>query len=146
MDFITELSTLRNSILAERDDERNKNALNKFIEFLTQLLTKSKDDVQTALINFVKNMPAINNPSITKEYIIPSDNNLGCNLFFNQEGGKHIKDFINSITKTTFKEFHITIKDSTEYPKPVSYSSPIVPGVAKASPVLKITVRYEVNL
>ena len=134
MDFINELNTLRNERLSEINDERNKESLNKFTEYITNLLNNNKDNVQSALRNFVKNMPNITTPSITKDYMIPSDNVKGFDLFFKQEGGKNVKNFIKNITETTYEGFHITIKDSTEHNK------------AHISATLKITARFEINL
>lgn len=139
MDFINELNTLRNERLSEISDERNKEALKKFTDYMINLLNNNKEYVQDALRNFVKNMPSITTPSITKEYMVPSDNSKGFDLFFKQEGGKNVKDFIKNITETTYEGFHITIKDSTEYTKSSSNSYQLTLAY-------KITVRYEVNL
>ena len=135
MDFINELNTLRNERIAEINDEINIESLKKFNEYMTTLFTTNNHIVKAALKNFVKNKPNVTNPSIVKDYVIPSNKSKGFDLFFKQEGGKNVKLFINSITESVYNGFNITIKDSTEYNKSLGVNT-----------IHKITVRFEIDL
>lgn len=113
MDFIKELCLIRNQKLAEIENETNKKSLNKFTEYLTKLFIDSQKGLFIAFKHYVTNNPTNKNPAIVKHYSISAEYVDGLYLFFNQEGGKNVKEFISSITETVYKGFHISIKNNT---------------------------------
>jgi hypothetical protein len=146
MDFIKDLNSLREAKLAEIKDEKRKVILEKFTEYITKLFIDNKNEIQTAFKNCVINHPHYDTHTVEKEFYISNDDALGIEIFFEQEGGKYVDEFIKNITETEYKGFKITIKNTTEYPKsyPNIPGMP-VPGVARHSPAYKIFVRFAID-
>jgi hypothetical protein len=123
MEFIKELNTIRNKKLAEICDENNKKQLDNFLIYITTLFIDKKTDIHNSFTHYVINNPRNCKPSILREYTIDKKYANGFELFFTQEGGKYVKEFITQITESDYKGFHITIKNNTVYPKGYTYIS-----------------------
>jgi hypothetical protein len=139
MEFIKELNSLRNEKLAEIQNELNKKKLGGFIQYITKLFIDSQVAIQIAFKHYVSNNPVDKNPAIVKNYSISTTDVEGLDLFFNQEGGKYVKEFISLITETYYKGFHITIKNITESKRTYSYFD------AAEQYDYKIQVRFQIN-
>jgi hypothetical protein len=134
MDFIETLKILRNEKLEEVDSLENKKKIDTFRDYLINLFKANKQKIHTDFSNYIIAKPKESRPSINKEYSIPSEYTASLQLFFNQENGRHVKDFIKEITQEIYKGVHITIKNrlviSKEYMQPSTY---------------KLMVHFEIN-
>jgi hypothetical protein len=139
MDFIKELCHLRSEKLAEIENEANKKALSKFTDHLTKLFIDSQKGIELAFKHYVSNNPTNKNPAIVKNYSISAEYADGLDLFFNQEGGKNVKEFISNITENMYKGVHISIKNITDSTQIYSYFN------SYQHYNYKIQVRFEIN-
>jgi hypothetical protein len=139
MEFIKELNSLRTTKLAEIQNDLNKKKLDSFIQYITKLFIDSQGAIQIAFKHYVSNNPTLTNPAIVKNYSIGANDAIGLDLFFNQEGGKNVKEFIASITDDHYKGFHITIKNITESKRTYSYFE------TSEHIDYKIQVRFQIN-
>jgi hypothetical protein len=139
MEFIKELSSIRNEKLEEIQNETNKKSLTKFMTYLTKLFIDSQKGIHIAFKHYVSNNPTIKNPAIVKHYSIGAEDADGLDLFFKQEGGKNVKEFISCITQNIYKGIHITIKNITDSTQIHSYFN------SYQHCNYKIQVRFEIN-
>ncbi len=145
MEFIKDLNTLREAKLTEIKDEKRKIALTKFTEYITKLFIDNKNEIQTAFKRCVINNPQYDTHTVEKEFYINNESAVGIGIFFEQKGGQYVDEYIKNITETEYKGFKITIKNTTEYPKPY----PNIPGMPVPSvaqfPAYKIFVRFAID-
>ncbi len=111
--FWKELFDLRNKILQEREDQKNKSDISDFITFLRETILKNKDEVENAFRNYVINNPIRNTYSIERVYSVPINYANGIILFFGTLGRTYYNDFISDNFKEEFKYINISIKNAT---------------------------------
>jgi len=112
--FLQELFDLRNRILTEREQHKNKHDIQEFMTYLKELLLSNRKKIEEAFRNYVINNPTRNTYTVEREYSIPAVYANGLRIFFGLFGNNYSNDFIDDIIKTEYYGYHITIKNITE--------------------------------
>jgi hypothetical protein len=112
--FWKELYDLRNKILQERADEKNKYDVEQFTLYLRDLLLKDKLSVQESFRHYVRNSPSRNTYSIERTYEISKEYANGFRIFFGFFGRDYISDFIKNIIAKEYCGFSINMKNISE--------------------------------
>ncbi len=107
--FWKELYDLRNKILQERADEKNKYDVEQFTLYFRDLLLKDKPSVQESFRHYVKNSPSRNTYSIERTYETSKEYANGFRIFFGFFGNDYKTPFINNLIKSDYNCFSINI-------------------------------------
>lgn len=112
--FFKELYDLRNQILQEREEHKNKYDVEQFMTYLRDVICNDKENIQESFRCYVRNNPSRNTFNIERIYSIPNSHANGLHIFCGFFGNEYMNTFIKDIINKEYNQFSITIKNITE--------------------------------